>query len=90
MAKRIWAKPKAREGRASERERVSPEARLLAFELKPKLATGAFIITGRMPRLQPGQFGGRAIGAVKIGFAPEFRDDGDANLTQRRKDAEKS
>lgn len=35
MAKRIWVKPKAREGRASGRERVSPEARLLAFELIP-------------------------------------------------------
>jgi hypothetical protein len=31
-----------------------------------------------MPRLQPGQFWGRAIGAIKIGFAPGFRDDGDA------------
>jgi hypothetical protein len=38
MAKRIWAKPKAREGRASGRERVSPDARFLAFELKPKPA----------------------------------------------------
>ena len=28
-----------------------------------------------MPRLQPGQFWGRAIGAVKVGFAPGFRDD---------------
>ena len=31
----IWVKPKAREGRASGRERVSPDARFLAFELKP-------------------------------------------------------
>jgi hypothetical protein len=37
-AKGIWAKPKAREGRASGRERVSPEARLLAFELIPEAA----------------------------------------------------
>ena len=52
-----------------------------------------------MPRLQPGlsrrsvaktdQFGRRAIGAVKIGFAPGFRDDA-KDLTQRRKDAKMS
>src|ERR1039458_3843790 len=35
------------------------------------------------------QFGRRAIGAVKIGFAPGFRDDA-KDLTQRRKDAKMS
>lgn len=51
------------------------DGRFLAFELIPKPALGTGIITSRMPRLQPGQLWGRAIGAVKIGLAPGFRDD---------------